>query len=200
MRDLMDRGARFVVSCLPSSEFASAHFPDAPVVGSGELVVGEGESVLWERDLHLAMDVDLFEQTHGVPLLIDACRVTGPARSRSKGRTLILRSARIVEACIREPASIGIERLRWAMTLLGSGQIADLACVGLSTREDDLSYLATWYPHFGIDRASGSFSCIPTCVNGSESLFSLIVGSIPIWQGDASSCSFRRGGWRGRVR
>ncbi len=179
MRDLMDRGARFVVSCLPSSEFASAHFPDAPVVGSGELVVGEGESVLWERDLHLAMDVDLFEQTHGVPLLIDACRVTGPARSRSKGRTLILRSARIVEACIREPASIGIERLRWAMTLLGSGQIADLACVGLSTREDDLSYLATWYPHFGIDRASGSFSCIPTCVNGSESLFSLIVGFDP---------------------
>lgn len=153
-------GARLLVVCSPVSRIPHALLPDAFEVTASMLTVSHGELALWSHDLRFPDGIDVEAATAGVPMLVDACRsVRDGDPAFDEG---FLRAAdRVLEHCLGELMCEQAERGRWAMAMLGSGTLADLAAVGVRMREDELAILAETYPLFGIDMLAGTFSCIP---------------------------------------
>lgn len=159
-------GAQVVCACLPSNSLPASQFPDAPCLGSKALLVSEAEYPLWERGLCLPAGDDIWEATHGVPLLIGACRSARHASRIADDETFLGRVVRVVTSSLCEPVPRSAEGLRRALILLGSGGLGDIERLGVEVRPGDVTMLAERYPHFGIDLAAGAFSCIPLRAEG----------------------------------
>lgn len=153
-------GARVLVACTPSTQPSRRLFPEVTMFTGASLAVSAAEMELWVRDLHLPGGCDVASATAGIPFLVDACRTVGTGDPVCHP-ALLRASDRVMEHCLDELMSAAAEQARWAMLLLGEGRLEDLAVVGSSMREDELSMMAAFYPMFGIDVEHGGFCCIP---------------------------------------
>lgn len=153
-------GARILMACAPSAWIPRSLLPEVFVVDSSALGVSADELALWSREMPFPVGVDVPALTKGVPMLVDMCRlVRGGDPACDAG--FLRASDRVLSHCLDELMCRAAERARWAMVMLGEGTLADLAGVGASLRDDELSLLAQTFPLFGIDLLKGTFCCIP---------------------------------------
>lgn len=175
LRFWVRQGARVVCACLPSVSLPGCQFPDALCLGPSAMLVGHGEYPLWERSLHLPSDADIREITRGIPLLIASCRTVRQGGCVCDDMGFLGRVARVVTSSLREAVPRSAEPVRRALVLLGSGSLGDVERAGAQVLSGDAAMLAERYPHFGIDRQAGTFSCVPLRIEGFEGVFQRIV-------------------------
>ena len=170
LRRWVAAGARFIVACVPSRD-VSNEFPDALRLSALDLRVGQGEMVLWARELHLPDSATVLAATAGVPALVDACRSAMPGSPLAESAEVCRRSARIIASVLSEPATLAVERLETAMLLLGEGTVGELGDMGVELRPDDLAIVANEYPLFGLDLMRGSFKVVPMDMASAQGVY-----------------------------
>ena len=154
-------GARFVIASSPFDCLAS-RFPEGLRIGGVLLRVGAKEMPSWGRDLCISENVDLLADTRGIPALIDAARSAAAGVDLMDDVRFSASVTRLLAQNLAEPLSPEANRARIAIVLLGNGSIADLSEVGVHVKSDDLLFLASEFPLFGLDATSGTFACLAT--------------------------------------
>ncbi len=154
------RGARIVITCLPSSGIDQQSLSQALFLGPDMLGVCSQEMGMWVRWLSIARDLDVEGLTNGVPMLVAACARIRAGDGRSDGG--FLRACELVMGhALAEPLTSSVGLARRAMMVLGCGRLSEMARVGACVNAWEIEELALSFPMLGIDLERGTFRCPP---------------------------------------
>jgi hypothetical protein len=192
VRDWVRAGARVVVVCLPSAVALHAALPEARVLDGTALAVSRTELELWLRGLQVAVGCDALAVTAGVPLLVDALRAVS-GDDPTLDPVFLQASERLVEHGLNEGVSDAVDRLRWAMVLLGRGRVDELHEVGVAVRTDELQIVGDAFPFFGIDAAAGTFRCVALPVERGVGVLERVASSDEVLAKSCVEVLLRRG-------
>ncbi len=173
----VEYGAHVVLASEPSADMAASAFPDMPHLSGKDLTVDQGELTIWVQDLCLPLSVDMLEVTKGIPALLDCCRYLLPHEDLARNGLITEQAMTLMERCIKDPAVMMVERIKWACILLGEGSFDDLRVVCGRIMDDDLAYVEANYQILGVDRATASFKTAPSVVKAGAGLFTQIIGN-----------------------
>lgn len=163
-------GCRVVVVIDPDSEHLLDYAGNYRIYRSDYFLVSASEQDLWSNYFDGYDRAQARAITNGIPGLLSALRGSSvDLFGYPVGQPWASVSARLLSYALRSGLVDEELAVRCALAALGSGQLSDLAQLGIRVSDDMVSLIERDAPIFGIDVSCGSFSlaaCSPEVVGG----------------------------------